>query len=302
MAAREFMQRRGKSFRPMLVLLIGRATDADFTTDQRHSKLAVITEMIHTASLIHGDVLEEHVTDTSQGTLVHQEVALDVGNKVCILAGDFLLAKAAVELSLLEDSKVTAIVASGLEAICEGGMMGFNSTSRSSELEALTLEQHLDIVSHSIAQLVGNACQCAAILSGHPADSAVADACRLYGEQLAMARHLVTEGEAMEALIKRRRRTKNLDDLQPRSTPFLLAAEQHPKLRPLLVSPDKPPSIGAAEAIELIDRSRAVEQTQQRAEEYAQGAADALGMLPNSAARDALQLLCHKVVSRTPIK
>merc|ERR1719231_501042 len=97
MAGREFMSRKGKSFRPMLVLLVGRATDPDFVTDARHTKLAVISEMIHTASLIHADVLEEHETDTSVGTLVHQEVALEVGNKVCILAGDFLLAKAAVE-------------------------------------------------------------------------------------------------------------------------------------------------------------------------------------------------------------
>ena len=82
MAAREFMSRKGKSFRPMLVLLIGRATGPDFVTDTRHSKLAVISEMIHTASLIHADVLEDHETDTSQGTLVHQEVALEVGNKV----------------------------------------------------------------------------------------------------------------------------------------------------------------------------------------------------------------------------
>merc|ERR1719247_3576957 len=127
MAAREFTQRQGKSFRPMLVLLTGRATNPDFVTDVRHSKLAVIAEMIHTASLIHADVLEEHETDTTQGTLVHQEVALEVGNKVCILAGDFLLAKAAVELSLLESSDVTEIVARGLEAICEGGMRAYSS-------------------------------------------------------------------------------------------------------------------------------------------------------------------------------
>jgi hypothetical protein len=81
MAAREFMQRKGKSFRPMVVLLVGRATNPDFTIGNRHYKLAVIAEMIHTASLIHADVLEEDETDTSQGTLVHQEVALDVGNK-----------------------------------------------------------------------------------------------------------------------------------------------------------------------------------------------------------------------------
>ena len=52
---------------------------------------------------------------------MHQEVALEVGNKVCILAGDFLLSKAAVELSLLASSDVTEIVARGLESICEGG-------------------------------------------------------------------------------------------------------------------------------------------------------------------------------------
>ena len=82
MAAREFMQRKGKSFRPMVVLLVGRATNPDFAIGKPHYKLAVIAEMIHTASLIHADVLEEDETDTSQGTLVHQEVALDVGNKV----------------------------------------------------------------------------------------------------------------------------------------------------------------------------------------------------------------------------
>lgn len=84
MAAREFMDRKGKSFRPMLVLLIGRATDPDMVTDARHTKLAVISEMIHTASLIHADVLEETALeeDPGAGTLVHQEVALDVGNKV----------------------------------------------------------------------------------------------------------------------------------------------------------------------------------------------------------------------------
>merc|ERR1719310_2525590 len=86
MAAREFMSMEGKSFRPMLVLLIGRATDPDFVTDTRHTKLAVISEMMHTASLIHADVLEEDETDSTQGTLVHQEVGLDVGNKVCIPA------------------------------------------------------------------------------------------------------------------------------------------------------------------------------------------------------------------------
>merc|ERR1719359_2212532 len=93
MAAREFMGRKGKSFRPMLVLLLGRATAKDFTTDQRHQKLAVISEMIHTASLIHVEVLESDASEEDKlGTVVHQEVYLELCNKVCVLAGDFLLA------------------------------------------------------------------------------------------------------------------------------------------------------------------------------------------------------------------
>ena len=119
-------------------------------TDVRHFKLAVISEMIHTASLIHSDVLEENadVSDSSQGTLVHQEVALDVGNKVCILAGDFLLAKAAVELSLLDNSDVTELVARGLESICEGGMMSYDAEAEKAE-GALSLERYLNASTQS---------------------------------------------------------------------------------------------------------------------------------------------------------
>ena len=195
----------------MLVLLIGRATNPDFVTDARHTKLAVISEMIHTASLIHADVLEEHETDSTQGTLVHQEVALDVGNKVCILAGDFLLAKAAVEPSLLESSPVTEIVARGLEAICEGGMRAYNTTvvdcTAGDTLHTLTLQGHLATVSESIAALIANVCHSSAILSGHDTIPAVvAQACRLYGEHLALARHLVGEAEEIDSALRKSRR------------------------------------------------------------------------------------------------
>jgi len=302
MAAREFMERKGKSFRPMLVLLIGRATDPDFVTDQRHMKLAVIAEMIHTASLIHEDVLEEDETDTSQGTLVHQEVALDVGNKVCILAGDFLLAKAAVELSLLETSAVTEIVARGLEMICEGGMMGFNSTSKSGDLSSLSVDEHLGIVSNSIGQLLANVCQCSAILSGHEPDSLTAKACHLFGEQLAMARHLVGEADALEAALRKSRRNpKQAAPLLAKtmtSTPVLIASQKFPEIRSQTLTSSK----SAAKFADAIERSGALDQTQARAEEFAQAAADSLAALPSSATRDALVLLCHKVISGTPIK
>jgi len=308
MAAREFMSRKGKSFRPMLVLLIGRATGPDFVTDTRHSKLAVISEMIHTASLIHADVLEDHETDTSQGTLVHQEVALEVGNKVCILAGDFLLAKAAVELSLLESSDVTEIVARGLESICEGGMRAYNSTVEPDALETFSLDDHLHTVGESIASLIANVCESSAILSGHSRDSTIAQACRLYGEQLAFARHLVGEAEEIDsALRKSKRNPAGITAHLPRGVhgvaraPILIAAETYPEVRTILTSAAKGAD-APAHAVQLLERSGAVAETRRLAAEHAQTAADAIMALPASATRDALVVLCNKVVTGSPLK
>lgn len=308
MAAREFMSRKGKSFRPMLVLLIGRATNPDFVTDTRHAKLAVISEMIHTASLIHADVLEEYETDSSQGTVVHQEVALEVGNKVCILAGDFLLSKAAVELSLLNSNPVTEIVARGLESICEGGMVAFNSTAVPETLDTLTLDDHLATVGESIAALIANVCQCSAILSGHEADSIIAQACLLYGKNLAFARHLVGEAEEIDAALRKSRRNpKSLPSQLPRGVhgvaraPILIAAQTYPEVRAILrgaaLGTDAP-----AQCAELLERSGAVQATRKLAEKHAKEAAEAIEVLPASATRDALVVLCHKVVTGSPLK
>jgi len=305
MAAREFSQRKGKSFRPMLVLLIGRATSPDFMTDVRHFKLGVISEMIHTASLIHADVLEENadMTDSSQGTLVHQEVALDVGNKVCILAGDFLLSKAAVELSLLDNSDVTELVARGLEAICEGGMM-VSDNSRDAADAGVSLEKYMGASVSNTAQLIGNSCHSSSILSGHKVDSTVAQACLMFGEELALAQQLVTEAEEMTDLLKacRRNPRKKWPQGFTPTAPLLIASDTYPlELRPIIARSYSEPA-DAAQTIELIDRSRAIFKTLQMAGEHAQAAAEALEVLPSSSARDALYVLCYKVLSGSPIK
>jgi len=329
MAAREFMQRKGKSFRPMVVLLVGRATHPDFSIGNRHYKLGVIAEMIHTASLIHEDVLEEDETDTTQGTLVHQEVALDIGNKVCILAGDFLLAKAAVELSLLDHAAITEIIATGLESVCEGGMLSFERAGGSSGEGGgggggagggggggggggagggcgglVSLSEHLHIMSRGTAQLIGNSCQCAAILSGHDHDSPTALACLEFGVGLAMAQELIAEADAMDGLVKKKRRAPKrwlaAGPVTP-STPLLVAAEQFPELAKVLSRGLRDES-DAALALEMVERSGAVARTQELATEQAQVAVDSLGLLPPSDTRDALRVLCHKVLTGASIK
>lgn len=315
MAAREFTARQGKSFRPMIVLLVGRATNPDFVINKRHFKLAVIAEMIHTASLIHGDVLEENAdpSEEERGTMVHQEVALDVGNKVCILAGDFLLSKSAVELSLLDDDDVTELIASGLESICEGGMQSTDVTA--GMVEGKGLEVYLAASAQNTADLVSNCCHSASIISGHDVDSTVAQACRDFGRDLAEAYQLVGEAEQAELLIKsarsrqvikgrqviKRRQAKWPEAVSQHIAPIMYAADHYEQLRPIVARGYRQPS-DIATTVELLERSKAVSHTLQMASERAQSAQEALLLLPQSSARDALVVLCHRVLSSTPIK
>jgi geranylgeranyl pyrophosphate synthase len=303
MAAREFTARQGKSFRPMLVLLVGRATNPDFVISKRHFKLAVIAEMIHTASLIHGDVLEENAdpSEEEKGTVVHQEVALDVGNKVCILAGDFLLSKSAVELALLDDDDVTELIARGLEAICEGGMLA--SDVDDAMLEGKGLEAYLAASALNNADLISECCHSASILSGHLVDDLTAQACRNFGKDLATAQQLVGEAEQAELLIKasRTRQVKWPEAVAQHSAPIMYACDHYPELRPVVLDGQRSKAC-VATTVELLERSNAVEHTLAMAAERAQAAAESLELLPTSAARDALVVLCHRVLSSTPIK
>ena len=84
----------------------------------RQVRLAEITEMIHAASLLHDDVID--LADTRRGAKAVHKI---YGNKVAVLAGDFLLARASVLLARLQDIKVVELLATVLEEMVQGEMM-----------------------------------------------------------------------------------------------------------------------------------------------------------------------------------
>lgn len=122
--------REGKRVRPVIVLLMGRATqDASAAEDvlegnaDRQRRLAAITEIIHTASLIHDDVLD--AADTRRGGLaVHKKHS----NQAAVLSGDFLLARASVALAKLRRTQVVREMAKSLEALVQGELMQLKSS------------------------------------------------------------------------------------------------------------------------------------------------------------------------------
>ena len=114
-AAEHLFEAKGKSMRPALVLLVSRATMSDRDITSRHRRLAEITEMIHTASLVHDDVIDS--ADLRRGM---PTVNNSFGNRIAVLAGDFLFAQASWYLANLDDLEVVKLLSKVITDFAEG--------------------------------------------------------------------------------------------------------------------------------------------------------------------------------------
>merc|ERR1719486_72215 len=151
---------------------------------ERRVQLASITEMIHTASLIHDDVLD--AADTRRGdSAVHKLFS----NKAAVLSGDFLLARASVALARLGDDQVVREMAKSLEALVQGEIMQLQSTAD----ERLSLEYYLTKSYCKTASLMAFSCKSAALLSGHDLKSDVTVAAEKYGYHFGLAFQIIDD-------------------------------------------------------------------------------------------------------------
>ena len=97
------------------------ASDSDILPSQQ--RLAEITELIHTASLLHDDVIDHSVARRGDPS-----ANLEFGNKMAVLAGDFLLGRASVALARLRDAEVTELLATVIANLVEGEFMQLKNT------------------------------------------------------------------------------------------------------------------------------------------------------------------------------
>lgn len=145
---------------------------------RKQAQLGQIVEMIHVASLIHDDVLDE--ADTRRGgEAVHKLYS----NKVAVLAGDYLLARASVLLARLENTAVVQIMATALESLVAGEIMQLKSSPE----ELLQMESYLRKSYYKTASLICYACRSTALLGGHAYGSTVATACEEFGFHMGLA-------------------------------------------------------------------------------------------------------------------
>ena len=285
--AQHFFELAGKRFRPTLVLLASSAAAGGEAPTAGQIRLAEITEMIHAASLLHDDVID--LADTRRGAKAAHKI---YGNKVAVLAGDFLLARASVLLSRLGDVKVVELLATVIEEMVQGELMQVKAQPH----ELLEFDHYLSKTYRKTAALMSLSMQASAKLEGHPEE--VVSALQRYGRHLGIAYQIVDDlldfTGTTDALGK-----PALADMEQglATAPTLFAADEFPEIVEIVQR-----RFGEKDDVqtvsELVARSNGLQRTRDLAVSHAQLAADSLGVLPPSAARDALLRLCFDVLNR----
>ena len=286
-AAEHLFDAGGKRIRPAIVLLASRATMPDFQPTERHRKLAEITEMIHTASLVHDDVIDEADLRRSVETVNNL-----FGNKIAVLAGDFLFAQSSWYLANLDNLQVVKLLSEVIRDFAEGEILqGLNRFDVST-----SIDDYLDKSYYKTASLMANSAKAAGVLSDVKPE--VAQNLYNYGRNLGLAFQIVDDildftGSA-EVLGKPAAADLASGNL---TIPVLYALKQQPYLKISIEREFSEPG-DISQALELIKNSDGIEQARQLAYTHAREAAQNLSCLPSSTSKDALIELTNYVVSR----
>ena len=277
----------GKRLRPMLLLLAAKALGE---TNRNHLILAAVIEFIHTATLLHDDVVDE--SDLRRG----KESANAVwGNAASVLVGDYLYSSAFEMMVRTNNMRVMEILSRTTTAIAEGEVLQLLNCNNPETTEA----KYLEVISRKTAILFSAATRLSAVLSG--ANQTIEENLAHYGQHLGIAFQLIDD--ALDYKATKEELGKNLgDDLaEGKPTLPLIYAIQHATdaEAEIIVSAIKTGNRDVfGEVYNVVQKTQAITYTEQRANEEAQKAINALATLPESSYKDALISLAKFSVQR----
>lgn len=265
---------------------------SDILPSQR--RLAEITELIHTASLLHDDVLDDSVSRRSQAS-----ANINFGNKMAVLAGDFLLGRASAALARLRDAEVIELLATVIANLVEGEFMQLKNTALDEENPIWTeetLSYYLQKTYLKSASLISKSCRAAALL-GQSAPIAV-EAAYSYGRNLGLAFQLVDDMLDYTTTASELGKPAGADlQLGLATAPLLFAWKTNRELGVLVGR--KFSKEGDVElARQIVIRSDGLEQTMALAQDYADKAVAAISIFPPCDAKFGLVEMCKKATTR----
>ncbi|MCJ1274049.1 coq1 putative hexaprenyl diphosphate synthase [Puttea exsequens] len=267
---------------------------ADSAILPSQQRLAEITELIHTASLLHDDVIDNSVSRRSSPS-----ANIAFGNKLAVLAGDFLLGRASVALARLRDPEVIELLATVIANLVEGEFMQLKNTATDETAPVWTeetLSYYLQKTYLKSASLISKSCRATALLGQNTPE--VVDAAYSYGRNLGLAFQLVDDMLDYTTSSQTLGKPAGADlELGLATAPLLFAWKDNRQLG-VLVGRKFAANGDVAMARDLVARSSGLEQTRALAQEYADKAAEAIGKFPESKAKEGLLEMCVKTLKR----
>ena len=286
-AAEHLFDAGGKRIRPAIVLLVARATVQGEDITQRHRRLAEITEMIHTASLVHDDVLDE--ADLRRNVPTVNSL---FDNRIAVLSGDFLFAQSSWYLANLDNLEVVKLLSEVIRDFAEGEILqGLNRFDTS-----ISLEAYLDKSYYKTASLIANSVKAAAILSGVSDNDAVH--LYEYGRNLGLAFQIVDDILDFTGSTKVLGKPAGSDLASGNLTaPALYAMVEKPYLE-VLIEREFSENNDLEQALAMIKDSQGIFRAKELAKQHASRARKHLACLSPSDSALALSELTDYVLSR----
>ncbi|ODU01460.1 MAG: polyprenyl synthetase [Planctomycetes bacterium SCN 63-9] len=277
----------GKRLRPALVLLTSKACGG---INASHPVLAAVVEMIHTATLVHDDILDEAVVRRHAAT-----VNAEWGNETAVLLGDYLFTHAFHLAASLESTLACRWIGHATNLVCEGEMQQVHHRGNLDLDEAA----YFTIIEGKTAELTAVSCRLGAHYAG--AKSEVVEAMEQYGRSLGIAFQIADD--VLDIWGEERTTGKSLGtDLEKKKMTLPIIRmlgtanrETASKIRGILDDGD--PAL-RRQLRPYLEQSGALEYSWQRARQYVEQALRSLDMLAPSETREVLRVMAQYVMRR----
>jgi len=277
----------GKRLRPMLLLLAGKALG---NYNDKHPLLAAVIEFIHTATLLHDDVVDE--SDLRRG----KDSANTVwGNAASVLVGDYLYSSSFKMMVRADNMRVMEILSTTSAEIAEGEVLQLLNCNNPNTTE----DEYLDVIARKTAILFSASTRLAAVLSG--ANKQIEESLAVYGQELGMAFQLIDD--ALDYKSTTEELGKNLGDDLAEGKPtmpliYAIANGTEQEAKVIVEAITKGSRDAFNEVYDIVLSTNAIIYTEKCADEAAQKAIDALSCLEESEYKDALVALAKFSVQR----
>ncbi|MFZ9034978.1 MAG: octaprenyl diphosphate synthase [Francisellaceae bacterium] len=277
----------GKRLRPLLLMLAAKALNYH---EENHIKAAAIIEFIHTATLLHDDVVDDSALRRGKKTANNV-----FGNAASVLTGDFLYSRAFQLMVDIDQMAIMRVLADATNKIAEGEVLQLLNCNNPDISEA----DYMQVIYCKTAKLFEAAVEVAAILAH--ADQKTTEAIITYGRHLGNAFQIADD--ILDYTSDAKTLGKNIgDDLAEGKTtlPVIYTLnhidDENQALIRTAIEQGKHPQM--AEIVALIKSNGGVEYALKCAQKEAQSAIDALNFLPDSDYKEALISLCHIATKR----